>query len=653
VSYTLYFDFETRSEIDLKKVGAVKYSLHPSTEVVCAAFKIDNSPTKSWSPLLGEHTPSAFCCAVYNPNVELCAHNVMFDYLILKNVLGIGVNIRRLNCTAARSAAMGLPRSLEGAAQALGLDVQKDVKGKRLMLKYCKPRSAWAKQKSLKAEPKTHKYFNSTEEINQIISYCETDVDVLYSLDQRLPPLSLQEKEIWLSNLKMNIRGVQTNIPLAQKIVSLYEAEFEDLKKQVFDLTYGEVSSPLQTLALTKWINGQGVDLKSLAIGEVKAALKSDLPSDVKEVLEVRVKASKSSIKKYKAILTRTCARGRVGDLTLYHGASTGRDSGRGVQIQNLPRGSIKDIDSAIKIISETKDYKDLEIIYPSTSDVYSSLIRSVFRASPGSTIVAADFNAIECRILNWLSGNQMMLDAFRSDKDPYKIMASLIFNKPIDQITDDERFLGKTTVLGAGYGMGVVKFYETCLAFGVPNITPELAEKAIKIFRQKNEAITKFWQDTESAAVKAITLKKKIAHLRVTWAFDGRDLYAILPSGRRLNFPFAVIKNIPTPWGELGNKIYYKKVDSLTKKWVEHGTYGGSLVESLCQATARDITMNAIKNIEAAGYNYLFQVHDEVVAESTSVNESQFVEAILKKQPWFEDLPLKAGVWSGEYYRK
>lgn len=649
----VYLDFETRSELDLRKVGAVKYACHPSTQAYVCRYKV-NGRRYRWRPDCEPMSKLLRAILARDEDFTIVAHNAFFEYCIFKFCIRVPVIISQFNCTASRAAAMALPRNLEGVGAVLGLPIQKDMDGNRLMKKWMKPRRAWKSwDESGRQGREPAKWWCDDFEFMAIDEYCATDVDVCELIDSKLPELVPFERELWLINQKMNERGINIDVPTVKKVLKYHNEEVSRLQAMASALSNGAFTSVLQRDAVLKFLATQGVYLSDLRIGTVEEALKNKLPVKAKRVLQIRTRLSKSSVKKYQAMVDRAIG-DRVCDLTLYHGAATGRDAGRGLQVHNFPRGTIKNTDYAIEEIIKSEHYEDLELLFGDTSRVYSSCLRGMITASPGYTLMAADLNAIECRVLNWVAGQDDAIRDFREGVDRYKVMAAWIFNKDILDIDDAERFLGKTAVLGCGYQMGWAKFYATCVNYGVPNITEELAKKAVTAFRRHHAKVVLFWAQAEEAAIKAVKRKTTVPCGRVSFQSNGRHLKIKLPSGRNLSMPFCELRNEPTPWGEYLPKLYYQRTDSQTRKWVTRATYGGSIVESICQGIARDVTMNGVYELDKAGYNYLFQVHDEAVFETMDKpNVEKFIKILTKPAPWFADLPIKAGGFANHRYKK
>lgn len=650
-------DYETKSEADLKKVGAYEYARHPSTEIICLAYKINGGKTKIWRP--GERFPSELILVFRRKDFELHAHNAYFEQVITRFVLVKYFDLEcelppeRWFCTAAKAAAVAIPRNLEMAARVMRLSQLKDMAGSRVMKKYMKPTRKWTTWANAgRVGPEPQKWYDDEFELADIYDYCKTDVEVEELLDATLPDLSPYERKVWLINQKMNLRGIQVDVATVKKIIAQIKEESITLEKEFRQIT--KLESVGQRDKLLKWLVSQGVNLENMRAKTIADALDSGkLPKLAHRVLEIRSQVSKTSNKKYNAFIDRAGTDGRVRDLSLYHGASTGRESGTGLQIQNLPKGKVKNILTAIDVIQK-EGLEGVKFYYPKPFDVYSSCIRGMITSSKDHELAVADYNAIECRILNWLAGNKEVLTDFAKGKDPYKKQASFIYSKPQDEITDDERFVGKIAELACGYQMGASRFLQTCIDWGAKGITEDLAKKAVKSYRDTHQPVVRLWGVMEKAAIHAV--KKpgvKVTIAKVTWLFKDNFLWCTLPSGRKIAYFGAMVKMKKAPWGESLPKLYYWYMDPLTKQWVNGPTYGGSIVENICQATAACVTRNGVMNASEAGYQFMFQVHDEIICESKNVDLPEYERLLTTLPKWADGLPVKVGSWRGFRYRK
>jgi DNA polymerase len=351
-------------------------------------------------------------------------------------------------------------------------------------------------------------------------------------------------------------------------------------------------------------------------------------------------------------MLNMACPDSRIRGALLYHGASTGRWAGRGIQPQNYPQGKIKDVHNIISAL-ETGDYQWFQTLFPDVFTALSAALRAMLCAPYGHDLISCDFSAIEARVVCWLAGDEVNLDVYRKGLDPYKEMASAIFNVSTGAVKQ-QRELGKRAVLGCGFGMGWKKFMLTCEVQGQP-VSEELAQAAVNAYRYKYEPVKAFWNDLEEAAIRAVKYAgRRFDVNEVQWLVKGAFLYCRLPSGRLLAYYAPKIERRDSPMGER-DQLTYMAVDSKTKQWVREGTYGGKLTENVVQATARDVMVDAMFRVERAGYPLVLSVHDELVADVPqafgSLNE---FEQIMSELPhWAKGLPIKVEGWRSDRYKK
>lgn len=649
----LILDYETYSEADLKTVGAYQYSVHPSTEVMCMAWRygtregLKTAKTHSWDPSDGP-VPPALLTFFNSPNTIKVAHNAFFEQVITENVFKIPVIAEQWICTASLAAAMALPRNLEGACEALKLKTQKDMEGRRLTLKWCKPKKPSKKNLSTR--------HNDKAEFKRIVEYCKTDVDAEVELFLKLPPLNPTERLVWLLDQKINWTGFAVDKELVNTVLKMISEETQSLHKETKELTWGKIESVAQRDEVLQFLDDVcGVklpDLRAKTVSDYLSTMGEDMPG--RRLLEIRQAVSKSSTAKYTAFKKRTGIGDRVRDILVYHTASTGRWGGAGVQPQNFPRGTIKDTEVACEVLRKG-DLELVRMIYGNPMEVFSSCLRSMIVPEIGHEFFCGDYAAIEARVLFWVARHEKGLNIYREDRDPYIEMASTIYDRPIETITSKERQLGKGAILGCGFGMGPEKFEKTCIAQG-QEITPELARIAVKAYRSDHLPVTILWKNLEKAAVAAI--KKpgtKYSINRTKWWVEGDFLFCELPSGRRLSYPGPTLRYKDTPWREKRPVVYHWGVNGLTRKWENASTYGGKLTENVVQAIARDVMAQAMLNLDNAGYKIILSVHDEVLSECQKGVKSltDFEKIMSTIPPWAEGLPLKVEAWQGTRYKK
>lgn len=647
----LILDYETFSEADLKRCGAYEYAVHPSTEILCAAWRVGTRETICSSPInvwLPSSIDFGLFNALTNTTIKLVAHNAFFEQVITEYVLKVkDIPIERWICTAARAAALALPRSLEGAGEALGLKVQKDQEGKRLMLKMSKPRKPTKNDTTVR--------HTDAKDLKRLIDYCVTDIAVETELLIRLPPLTPLEERVWALDQKINHRGFLVDRSLVDSALKLIAEETKALNAAAATITNGKVSSGTQRNAMLEWLNARGLGLPDLRAKTVHDVLANGVKDEkAKKILEIRQAGSKTSTAKYEAFKIKSGHDGRVRDNLLYHGATTGRWGGRGVQPQNFPRGTIKCIGGACDDL-KTFDLDTIRMLWGNPLDVLSSCLRGVIIAPPGKEFYCADYAAIEARVLFWLADHKSGLKAYRENRDIYREMASVIYGKPLATITKDQRDMGKRAILGCGYGMGHNKFLASCKQYG-QEIDEQIAFRAVNAYRKEHHPVPSFWYATENAAAAAVENPGKSFKCgKVTWFVSGDFLYCRLPSFRKLAYyrPKIVVKD--TPWGEKKATVSHMAVDSLTKKWGETSVYGGLLVENVTQAVARDLLAEGMLRIEKAGYQIVLTVHDEILAERKTGegNVEEFCKLMSALPVWAAGCPVAAEGWAGNRYKK
>jgi DNA polymerase bacteriophage-type len=640
---TVDIDFEIFSEVSIGDVGLDNYINHPSTDIVCMAYSIGNDITRLWRPGREHKLP---------PRYILVAHNAGFEHaVILKFGSRYGIPVPEyVRCTAAKCAAMTLPRSLEGASKALKLPLVKDTTGKRIMLQVVKPR------KPSKTNAQTNWFFNK-DKMNTVYRYCIQDVDVEKLIDESTYTIHPSwEREVWEMDSAINRKGVPVDIDLAEAAVSMADKYVDRLNGHIRNITEGAVSSVNAVAQMKAFLNILGVEIDSLAKDVVLDLLEGELHPKAREILELRKNGSLTSVKKYKKIIAWTSADRNLRHLFMYYGAGTGRWTGKGPQLHNLPRGTYKgDKEEAISTIKSG----DIEALHSladaeelSPMDIISSCIRETFCAPEGKTFVCGDFSGIEVRVLAWLAGQEDLLELLRSGGDPYIDMASSIYGVEYDEVTSDQRSVGKMAVLGLGYGMGAEKFVDQCGKQGIM-IDLEFAREIVRTYREKYSDVKSLWNRLEIGMTTCIRSGQAQVGPITMCLDDRKNIIMILPSGRPLYYIDCSMER-----GRFGKyQPAHYKVDSYTQQWAKRETYGGMLTENVVQAIARDILAQGMLRLHRVGHTPVLHVHDEAVLlvdESKAVEiEKAFTNAMLTRETWSEGIPLGVETWIGRRYHK
>lgn len=703
-------DFETQSACELKKTGAWKYSLDPTTRATCLAFKTSGDPkvylldyetiNKPWVDLRPEFRN--LWIRFIREGYLFVAHNSFFELCIYENILvkrlGWPMIPRRLRrCTAAKAAACALPRSLDGVGEALKLRLQKDRTGYIAMMQTCKPTRQWnAWKKKVDRMSMTGYKRRIRNELTQptllqllgeeppkfltpqsapdvfatLYRYCKIDVKVEEAVDEVLPDLIPSEREIWLLNQETNSRGLRVDMPTVNKIVDIIAEESGRKLKELDILTMGLVTKAGARNSILEFLALEGIELPDIRARTVDEKLKGfELSEDMHRLLEIRKALSMASTKKYYAFQKRAGEDDRVRDITLFHGASTGRDTGVGIQPHNFPRGIIR-VDknrpyAAVENVVEC-DADMLRLLYGESLGVlFSALLRNMLIPSEGFELFVADFSKIEVAVLWWLAGNEPGLKILRAGLDPYIYQAAANTGKTYLEIemalrrkerwAELARQLGKGQILGCGFGMGHVKFRLTAEnSFDQILLTESQSKLAVDNYRQANAAVPALWKAYENAAMIAVETDQFVSAGRCLFFVKDNFLWVQLPSRRCLAYRDPQIAWRETEWGPR-KTVEFWGVNPKTKKWDLERIWGGTWAENITQAVARDLMMTAIVALEKAKYRALLTVHDEALCEREIGKGSieEFTEIMCRIPPWADGLPVKAEAWKGPRYKK
>lgn len=480
-------------------------------------------------------------------------------------------------------------------------------------------------------------------------TYCIRDVDVEKQIRMKLCkyPIPVKEQQLYCLDQRINDRGIMVDRNLVNHAIACDLLYKETATKRAYELS--ELENPNSVSQLKGWLTEKGIEVDSLAKATVEE-LVDKTEGDVQEMLKLRLAMSKTSVKKYEAIDRSVCRENRVHGLLQFFGANrTGRWAGRLVQIHNLPQNHISDLELARGLVADGR-YDDVEMLYESTPNVLSELIRTAFVAKPGCRFIISDFSAIEARVLAWLAGESWRLEVFQTHGKIYEASASAMFHVPIEEITKTSplRQKGKISELALGYGGSVGAM--TAMGALKMGLSEEELPSLVTTWRNANPHITQFWWAVDEAAVKAVRDKKPSRVGRVAFEYTSGILFVTLPSGRKLSYvkPRMGVNK----FGREG--ITYEGIGE-SKKWMRLETYGPKLVENIVQAASRDILAEAMLRLESEGFDIVCHVHDEVVLEvpegRSSVDEINEIMAV--NPEWTDGLPLKAAGFESPFYKK
>ncbi len=424
-------DIECFSDVDLIKCGVYAYADSPAFEILLFAYSFDGGETQIIDLAQGEKFPAEVEEAIFDVSVTKTAYNANFERTCLSKHFGRYIPPESWHCSAVQAAMLALPRSLEDVGRVLGLDEQKMKEGKELIRYFCVP------CKSTKANGGRTRNLpcHAPEKWELFKTYCKRDVDVEKSIRRKLHnfPIPESEMELYRLDQRINDRGVLVDMGLVKQAIACERLHKEVVTKRAYELT--GLENPNSVAQLKGWLGDMGMEAESLSKKAVSEMI-AETDGEVEELLRLRLLMAKTSVKKYEAMERSVCSDGRVHGMLMFYGANrSGRWSGKIVQIQNLPQNHIPDLELARDLVKQGR-FEDIELLYDSTPNVLSELIRTAFIPKPGCRFVVADFSAIEARVLAWLSGEQWRLDVFTSHGKIYEASASAMFHVPVEEIT-------------------------------------------------------------------------------------------------------------------------------------------------------------------------------------------------------------------------
>ncbi|MZP14095.1 DNA polymerase [Staphylococcus pseudintermedius] len=646
-------DIETYSSNDISKCGAYKYVEAEDFEILIIAYSIDGGPVSAIDMTKVDNEPfhadyETFKIALFDPEVRKYAFNANFERVCLAQHFNKETPPEEWTCTMVNVTRIGLPASLDKVGEVLNLQNQKDKAGKNLIRYFsvpCKPTKVnGGRTRNLpQHDPKKWQQF---------IDYCVRDVEVEMSIATKIKdfPVTKEEQKYWSLDQHINDRGIKLSKSLMLGANELDKISKAELLKQATKIT--GLENPNSPSQLLKWLNEeQGLDIPNLQKKTVQEYLKY-ATGKAKQMLEIRLQMSKTSVKKYNKMHDMMCGDERVRGLFQFYGAGTGRWAGRGVQLQNLTKHYISDteLNIARDFIKEQR-FDDLDLlldIHP--QDLLSQLVRTTFTAEEGYALAVSDFSAIEARVIAWYAKEQWRLDVFNTHGKIYEASAAQMFGVPVDSIKkgDPLRQKGKVSELALGYqgGPGALK------AMGALDMGIDESELQglVDSWRKANPNIVAFWKGCQDAAIE--TVRTRQTHLTHGLRFYMKKGFLMieLPSGRSLAYPKARVGE--NSWGS--PVVEFMGLD-LNRKWTKLKTYGGKLVENIVQATARDLLAISMYRIEHAGFSIVGHVHDEVIVEIPDGSGGlKAIENIMSKPvKWAEGLKLNSDGFTSPFYMK
>ena len=634
---SISLDIETYSSVDLSKSGVYKYAESKDFDIILFAYSVDYGEIKVIDLTKGEEIPQDIKLAFKDIHVKKWAFNANFERVCLSKYLREDLSPVGWRCSMVLSAYVGLPLSLEAVGSVLNLPYQKLKEGKSLIKYFCCPNK----------ENKRNLPTNDKLKWEIFKEYNKRDVLVEMEIQKRLKKYNLPDSEwenYYLDQI-INDRGIMIDKDFVREALICDEKYKKNVKEKLKNLT--QIENPHSIVEMKNYLKKQNLSLLSLDKKYLREVL-PNLNEDVKEVLKLRQELCKSSVKKYVAMENVMGKDKRARGLIQFYGTKTGRYAGRLIQVQNLPKNYLSDLEVARDLV-KCGHGENLDFLYDSVEDVLSQLIRTAFIPKEGCEFIVADFSAIEARVLSWLSKEKWRMEVFEKGGDIYCESASKMFKVKVEKNGKNShlRDKGKIAELALGYGgsVGALK------AMGATSfLKEEELQSLVNAWRNANPHITYLWYEVDKIIKKVIINKVSMKLYNLQFIYENNMLFILLPSKRKLCY-----RNPKIATNKFNkSSIVYEGVNS-NKKWAQIESYGAKFVENIVQAIARDLLCEAIKNLHNKNFRVVLHVHDEVVVEVE--NNKSSVEEICNlmtiSPSWAKDLSLKAEGYKCEFYRK
>jgi DNA polymerase len=735
----LSLDYETFSEAELPKTGASVYARHPTTEVLMLAYGFQGEPVKQYVPppharrgrAFWDHAPADLRLAVRDPSVTLSAWNSPFEWNVTTHTTDLHIPLERWMDVMALAFSLSLPGKLSKCGEVIGLpeDKKKMTRGTSLVRKFCMPRKPTKNKPHTRCTAET-----DPEDWQEFLDYNVRDVESEQAIYRRLRKFQMPDHEwkLWHLDQKINNAGIPINLKAVRAAVRLSQATITKDLAKLKELT--GLANPNSNVQILPWLRDHGYNFEDLKKGHIERAAKAAderleqaeaacaamgeplasyfratlIAPDklLRDVLYLRLRVSKASVKKYPALLMATDLDGMLRGCHQFAGAGrTWRWSGRRFQPQNLPKPS-KGMEKFVLAMAPTHgedgekldeterakigfgilcdDIENLTIPefwakyeHPddpgvNTMEALTAAVRPMVQAGHGKLLVDADLSAIENVVLGWLAKDDKILRVFREGLDPYIDFATDMFGLPYDEIArrvaagdKTMRTTAKPGVLGCGYMLGAGDERENrttgeieatgllgyAWAMHVP-LTKEMSKLSVDTFRAKFADVVQFWDDMDKAVRRVIETGRPERVGYLTIDLKKPFLRIGLPSGRFLHYMRPRIESRKMPWKDRNGKPVYRP--SITYENMENGqwrrvtTHPGKLTENVTQAVARDLLAHGMTLADAQGIDLRLHVHDQLVGLSESWAAVELLKILIgcmtTRPAWADDkLPLKA----------
>lgn len=679
-------DFEWRSGSDIG-LGLPAYFRDPESAPLCLVYDLNDGMGRyRWVPgddpplRLWRHVQAGGLVRGWNVMFEWCCWN----WWLVPQFGWPELPLEQCVCTMAEAQAMNLPAALDKCGAVLGLapEKQKSARGKQLIQLLCVPhpepevlplekyRTKGAHTRAVndrkRWEEQGGRWINDPGLLQELYAYCDQDVVAEQAIKRQVRRLTPYERQVWITTQRINLRGVPIARDEIRAVHHVVKVEQRQLDAELAVITGGEVQAGSEVSRLRDWCNArlpaddQLSDMTAETVDQFllrhQAESLTTAPLSVLRALRIRSQVGQTSTAKLPKILQVAADDDTLKFMHVYHGASTGRDASRGgVNLQNLKSPIIKDIGTAIALLS-TGDHELARLVFgDALMDAAVSVVRGMIKAPPGMEFTDADFSSVENRVSAWIAGQKDKLELFEKGLDEYRTIAVQVFGVPYEEVTGAQRKFCKPIILGGMFGQGALGLVDYAAGMGV-HMRMDQAIEMTNLYRAQYRKVRNLWYRCGDAAVEAVSQPD-------TWIKAGEKLRLVcwrnflwmeLPSGRRIAWAAPKIENRETPWGEVRPAVTVEQM-TITHQWRREVLIGSSIFQSAVQATARDLLMNGVNNVEAAGYRVVLRVHDELLSCNPIGfgSPDEFGALMCKRPEWASDLPLAFEAWRADRFRK
>lgn len=654
----IFLDFETRSRAKLSDVGAWRYAEDPSTRVLCLSYAFGNREPYIW--VEGQQPPKKLLEKIREGYRIHGWNSTSFERAIFEVICGPKMgwdtpSIEQYRDTMTDALELALPAKLEKCAEVMGCVEKKDVEGHKIMMKLCKP-IASGKLKGQFREREDH-----MPDYIKLYAYCKQDVRTERDVYKRLPyHVEGESLELMRMTMRINERGLPVDMPAVEAINDQVEKEKIICSNRFYDIT--GIESPTQREVFQNWVNENGPPLPNCQAETVFEYLQRvDLHPKLREAIELRNEVTTTSNAKYAKLIEMVCKDGTVKNNLIYRKAGTGRFAGAGFQGQNLPALSLESPNSFIEFFL---DYEtDFIRLFYGIFKAASGLIRRMIKAPDGYKFLSGDLKGIEARFTAWGAKEYKMLDNFRKGIDAYVSSAAEMYNVTTDVVMQDYRNhgemrpAGKIAVLSGGFGGGFRALLKMAIKMHM-EMDEATAKRINRQFRKARPKLVNTWTEFGEAAIAAtenagftIQCGNKCAFRR-----EKDFLFMILPSGRKLSFPFPRVEE-ELFYGRMQKNVTAMWTDSKTKQWVRRTITGANFFQSYVQAGSCDVLTDGHLRVEAEeDMPLILSVHDEglsMVPDEPRYTTAMYGKLMSQSPVWGPDLPIESDCWEGHRFRK